>query len=55
MVEALELEVDTLKLEKEEDMIVVVLSLNAKARLMGAITNQVGKAWVTTLATMWEI
>ena len=36
-------------------MVVAVLPLDAKARLMGAITNQVGKAWDTAFAAMWDI
>ena len=48
--EALQLEVDTLKQEEEEDLIVAVLPPDAKVRVMNSVINQVGKAWDTSLA-----
>ena len=45
----------TFKQKEEEDQTMSVLPLDAKASLMGLVTNQVGKAWDATLATMWEI
>ena len=49
------MEVDTLKQEEEQDLAVAVLPPDAKAQLMGAITNRVGKAWDIALVAMWEI
>ena len=53
--EALWLEVDALKQKEKEDKTMAVLSLDAKARLMGSVMSQVGKAWDIALAKMWEI
>ena len=46
---------DTLKQEEDEDQTIAVLPPDSKARVMGSVTNQVGKAWDTALATMWDL
>ena len=52
---SLQLEVETLKHEEEEDQIMAVLPLNAKARLMGLVTTHVSKAQNTILVAMWNL